>query len=127
MPSCRGIVLAALLAVAGAACTHEHAAVVALRKALQVQYPGARFEVAFTHGFHNLELTVDSVGFRNYKLDSHQRHTIGEAMARFTLQHYGAAVSLDSITIRIIEERSGGLFWKSWSSDDETFAVAGLR
>jgi len=101
--------------------------VVVLRRALRQEYPGARFEVALTRGLRNLELTVDSAGFRHYALDKVQRHSLGQAMARFTLQHYGAAATLDTITIQIIEERSGALFWKNWVFDRESFGVSGLR
>jgi hypothetical protein len=127
MSRCRSYVLALLLAFVGAACTQEQAAVVALRKALQQEYPGARFDVAFAPGLRALELTVDSAGFRNYKLDSSQRHSIGQTIARFALQHYAGAANLDTVTIQIIEERSGALFWRSSAFDRESFSVTGLR
>jgi hypothetical protein len=127
MSRCRSLVVASLLALVGATCTLDRSAVGALRQALHQEYPGARFEVAFTHGPRNLELTVDSAGFRNYKLDKDQRHRIGQAMAHFVLQHYSAAANLDTITIQIIEERSGALVWKSWAFDRESFGVASLR
>lgn len=123
----RSVVLASLLAVAAVSCTSEPAHVVALRQALQAEYPGARFEVQFTKGPRHLEFSVDSAAFRNYKLDEGRRRAIGQAMARFALQHYGAAASLDSITVQFIQERSGALFWKSWAYTEESFAVAGLR
>jgi hypothetical protein len=123
----RGIVVAALLALAAAACTEQHTAAVALRTALHQEYPGAWFDVSFASSPRNLEITVDSAGFRNYKMDSHQLHTIAEVMARFTLQHYVAAAPLDTITIQIIEERSGALFWKSEALQRERFSVAALH
>jgi len=123
----RGIVLATLLVIGGAACTRQHAAVSALRDALRREYPGARFDLAFARGPRNLEITIDSAGFRNYKLDSHQLHGLGQALARFALQHYGEADALDTITVQVVEERSGALLWKSVTFERESFSVAGLH
>jgi len=123
----RGIVLATLLVFGGAACTRQHAAVSALRDALRRAYPGARFDLAFAGKPSNLQITVDSAGFRNYQLDSHQLHSLGQALARFTLQHYGEAAALDTITIQVVEERSGALLWRSVTFERESFSVAGVR
>jgi len=123
----RGIVLATLLVFGGAACTRQHAAAGALRDALRRAYPGARFELAFAGGPRTLQITVDSAGFRNYKLDSHQLHSLGQTLARFALQHYGEAAALDTITVQVVEERSGALLWRSVTFERESFSVAGLH
>jgi hypothetical protein len=127
MLRCRRIVFAALLSLAAAACSQQHAPAAAVRTALRQAYPGARFDVAFPSGPGNLEITVDSAGFRNYKLDSRQLHAIAEGMARFALQHYAGAAALDTITVQVIEERSGALLWKRQVYQRESFGAAALR
>jgi hypothetical protein len=123
----RGLVTAALFALEAAACTQQHARAVALETALHQAYPGARFDVTFAGGPGSLEITVDSAGFRNYRLDSHQLHTIAEAMAQFTLQHYAGAAALDTVTVQFIQEQSGALFWRSRTYQRESFSVAALH
>jgi hypothetical protein len=127
MLRCRTVVLAAALAAAAAACVRETADVVDLQRALRQEYPGARIEVSFINGPHHLELLVDSAAWRDYQLATSELHALGQPIARFALEHYGAAADLDSITVDFVQERSGFLFWKSTAFTRNSFAVADLR
>ena len=126
MLHCRTVVLAAVLTAAAAACVRETADVFDLQRALRQEYPGARFEVSFINGPHHLELLVDSAAWSNYQLATSELRALGQPIARFVLQHYGAAADLDSISIDFVQERSGVLLWKSWAFTRTNFAAADL-
>ena len=120
------VVVAVGLAAAVVTCGGEIRDVDALEQALRQEYAGAQFEVGFVGGPYHLKLTVDTAVYGNYRLDDSQRRTLGEAMARFALDHYGAAANLDSISVQFVQERSGSLLSKSWTMMEEKSAVADL-
>ena len=121
------VALSLFSAAAAVACGGKTPDVATLEQAFQQEYPGAQFEVSFISGLHHLELTVDTAVYGNYRLDDSRRRALGKEMARFALDHYGAASELDSISIAFVQERSGGLLSKGWSMIEEKFAVADLR
>ncbi len=82
------VVLAVHFAAAIAARAGETSDVDALQQALRQEYPRAEFDVSLTEGSHHLELTVDTAVYGNYRLDDSQRRTLGQAMARFALEHF---------------------------------------
>jgi hypothetical protein len=127
MRCCRTVALATVLTAATAACAREIGDVGHLQRALRQEYPGAHIEVSFVNGPRQLELLVDSAAWSNYQLETSELHALGQPIARFALEHYGAAADLDSITVDFVQERSGFLFLKSSAFTRSSFAVADLR
>ncbi len=121
------VVLGVAFIAAAVACGFETPGVDALQRDLRQEYPDAQLEVSFINTTHHLELTVDTAVYGNYRLDDSQRRALGEEMARFVLDHYGAAADLDSISIEFVQERSGWWVLQSWSMIREIFVVADLR
>jgi hypothetical protein len=129
MPLRRRVPLAVLLAAAMASCGGENAdpSAAALQQALQQKYPGAEFAVSFLKDRRLLRLTVDTAVYGNYRLDDSKRRALGEQIARIAVDSYRSGSGVDSITVQFVQERSGGLFSKSWSMMEVRLAVAGLR
>jgi hypothetical protein len=120
-----GVVFA--LAVSLAACSARRDNVGALTQALRQQYPGVQVHVQLANAGRKLWIRADSGAWRNYRLSSSELQARAAPIARFALQHYMGARSIDSVTVEFVQETSGALLWKSWSSQVFTSAAAADR
>ncbi len=120
-----GISLALAVAVAGCGGRRDHTG--PLARALRHQYPGVQVHVQLANAGRKLWIRVDSAAWRNYRLASSELQARATPIAHFALQHYSGAEAIDSVTVEFVQETSGALFWKSWSSEAFSSAAAADR